>query len=265
MSGKIVVIGAAGNVGAPLVAELVKRGEKVKGASRSASARFPAPTVRFDLADPSTLAPALEGVDRIYALSPAGSVDPVTPLKPIIEAAAKRGIKVVLQTAIGVDADDNIPFRQLELLLERSGAPFVILRPNWFSDNFATYWAGGVQAGGIRVPAGEGKTSFVDTRDIAAAAAGALTSDRHNGKAFVLTGPAAHSYAEAAELLSSSLGRRIGYTPVDSETFIAEAIAAGVPADYAGVLAMILHPSPRAGWPPPPTRSRRCPASRRAR
>ena len=79
MSGKILVIGATGNVGAPLVAELLRRGEKVKAASRNAGARFPSgvEAVRLDLSDPTTLEPALSGVDRIYALSPAGSVDPL--------------------------------------------------------------------------------------------------------------------------------------------------------------------------------------------
>jgi uncharacterized protein YbjT (DUF2867 family) len=249
MSGKILVIGATGNVGEPLVAELLRRGEKVKAASRSGSGRFPngAEAVRLDLAEPATLEPALAGVDRIYALSPAGNVDPLTPLMPVIEAAAARGIKVVLQTALGVDADDNIPFRRLELALERSGAPFVILRPNWFTDNFVTYWGAAVAAGEIRLPAGEGKTSFVDTRDIAAAAAGALTSSKHDGKAFVLTGPKAYGYAEAAELLSGALGRRVVYTAVDGETFVAEAAAGGVPQDYADLLAAIFYPVAQ-GW-----------------
>lgn len=249
MSGKILVIGATGNVGTPLVAELLARGEKVKAASRNATARLPAGAepVRLDLADPGTLAATLEGVDRIYALSPAGNVDPLTPLVPVIEAAAERGIKIVLQTAIGVDADDNIPFRRLELALERSGAPYVILRPNWFADNFATYWGAGVAAGEIRLPAGEGKTSFIDTRDIAAAAAGALTSSRHDGKAFVLTGPKALSYGEAAELLSRVLGRRVTYTAVDGKTFVVEAVAGGVPQDYADLLAAIFYPVEQ-GW-----------------
>ena len=57
MSGKILVIGATGNVGAPLVAELLRRGEKVKAASRNAAAQLPsgAEAVRLDLADPATL------------------------------------------------------------------------------------------------------------------------------------------------------------------------------------------------------------------
>ena len=148
---------------------------------------------------------------------------------------------------MGVDADDNIPFRRLELVLERSGTPFVILRPNWFADNFVTYWGASVRKGEIRLPAGEGKTSFVDARDIAAAAAGALTSNAHDGKAFVLTGPEALSYAEAAELLSQALGRRIVYRAVDDKTFVAEAIANGFSHDYAELLVNIFHPVSQ-GW-----------------
>lgn len=249
MAGRILVIGATGNVGAPLVAELLRRGERVRAASRKPGSAgvAGAESIRLDLADPATLAAALDGVDRIYALNPGGTVDPVAPLKPVVEAAAARGIKVVLQTALGVDADDGIPYRQLELLLEKSGAPFVILRPNWFSDNFATYWRAGVEAGDVRLPAGDGRTSFVDARDIAAAAAGALTSNAHDGKAFNLTGPDAFSYAQAAELLSKALGRRVVYTAVDGETFAAEAIAAGVAPDYAHMLAAIFHPVAQ-GW-----------------
>src|SRR5688572_5012602 len=106
MSGKILVIGATGNVGAPLVAELLRRGEKVKAASRNAAAQLPsgAEAVRLDLADPATFEPALSGVDRIYALAPTGTIDVLGALKPLVEVAAARGVKVVLQTALGVDA-----------------------------------------------------------------------------------------------------------------------------------------------------------------
>ncbi|MBN9234286.1 MULTISPECIES: NAD(P)H-binding protein [Phyllobacteriaceae] len=247
--GKILVLAATGNVGAPLVAELLGKGEKVKAASRSATPALSAgaEAVRLDLSDPRGLEPALEGVDRIYAVSPTGYLDQVGLLGPVVEAAATRNIKVVLQTAIGVDASDAIPFRQLELRLERSGAPFVILRPNWFSDNFATYWAAGVQAGEIRVPAGEGKTSFIDARDIAAAAAGALTSDRHDGKAFALTGSKAYGYVEAAALLSNALGRTIQYRSVDDRTFVADTVRNGLSQGYAELLAAIFHPVAE-GW-----------------
>ena len=149
MSAKILVIGATGNVGSHLVETLVARGENVRAASRQAQAIAGAEAVHFDLKDPATIAPAFEGVDRAYLLSPTGELDPVKLLRPVIEAAARRKVKVVLQTALGVDADDHIPLRQVELLLQGSGVPFVILRPNWFSDNFANYWSHDIADGMI--------------------------------------------------------------------------------------------------------------------
>lgn len=247
MSGKILVVGANGTVGANLVPALLRKGEKVVAVSREGRAPAGAEALRLDLRDATALPAALAGVDRIYALSPAGNVDQPGFLSPVIDAAAKKGVKVVLQTAIGVDADDNIPFRQVELKLERSGTPFVILRPNWFADNFVTYWGEQVKRGEIRVPAGEGKSSFIDARDIAAAAAGALTSSAHDGKAFNLTGPDAHSYSEAAAMLSKALGRSIGYRSVDDATFKREMVAGGLSQEYADVLAMIFYPVTQ-GW-----------------
>ncbi len=165
----------------------------------------------------------------------------------MIAAAVARGVKVVLQTAFGVDADDNIPYRQVELALIRSGTPHVILRPNWFADNFHTFWKPGIDHGRIALPAGDGKTSFIDTRDVAASAAAALTSDRFDGGAFVLTGPAALSYAEAAAILSPVVGRPVAYEPIDDETFVGILTGAGVPEVYARFLAMIFH-TVREGW-----------------
>lgn len=249
MSGKILVIGATGTVGAPLVAELLARGERVKAASRSVNPKLEtgAETALLDLANPATLEAALVDVDRIYAVEPTGSTDSMATLAPVVEAAAQRGIKVVLQSAMGVDADDAIPMRQVELLLEKSGAPYVILRPNWFVDNFASYWASGVQAGDVRLPAAESRTSFIDAGDIAAAAAAALMTNTHDGKAFELTGPEAHTYAEALDLLSEATGRKITYSPVDIATFVDEAVAGGLPRDYAEAMAEIFH-AVREGW-----------------
>ena len=66
---KILVIGSSGNVGRALVEELARRGEQVRAATRNPS-KMDAPAgvepVRFDYADPTTFAPALEGSDRVF-------------------------------------------------------------------------------------------------------------------------------------------------------------------------------------------------------
>lgn len=247
MSGKILVLGAGGNVGRPLVKALRARGEAVKAASRSGAAVDGAEGVVFDIANPATHAAAFEGVDRAYVMLPAGNVQAQALLMPVVDALIARKIKIVFQSVFGVDADDSIPYRQIELAIERAGVPFVILRPNWFADNFHTYWKAGVDHNVIAVPAAQGKTSFIDARDIAASAAAALTTQRFDGQAFNLTGPEAVGYADAASLLSEVIGKPVAYQATDDASFIAMLTGAGVPNDYASFLASIFHPV-REGW-----------------
>ena len=247
MSGQILVFGANGNVGQPLVQALLAKGERVKAASRTGKAVGGAQGVALDIDDPSTFVGAFDGVDRVYLLAPTGSLDIIGRLLPVVEAAAARKAKVVLMTALGVDADEAIPYRQVELALERSGTPFVILRPNWFADNFHTFWKAGIDHGRIAVPAAQGRTSFIDARDIAECAAAALTTDRFDGRAFNLTGPEALTYGEAAAILSRVTGKAIAYTPVSDDAFVDILAGAGVPEPYARFLATLFVPV-REGW-----------------
>ncbi|MFT3736400.1 MAG: SDR family oxidoreductase [Rhodocyclaceae bacterium] len=247
MSAKILVLGANGNVGRPLVEALLAKGERVKAASRTGKAVGGAEGVVFDYDKPQTFAAAFEGVDRAYVLLPGGNVNSRELLTPVIEALAARKIKVVLQTALGVDADDSIPYRQVELALERSGTSYVILRPNWFADNFHNFWIGGILQGNIALPAGEGKTSFIDVRDVAASAAAVLTTNRFDNQAFNLTGATTRSYAEAAALIGKAIDKPVGYTAIDDETFVRNAVQAGISEAYARFLTMIFYPV-REGW-----------------
>lgn len=247
MTNKILVLGATGNIGKPLTDALVAKGEKVKAASRTGKAVAGAESVVFDFSDLSTIDNAFEGVDRVYVMVPTGHIDVVSLVTPVLDVAIKKGVKIVLQSVLGVDADDSIPYRQLELKVERSGVPFVILRPNWFSDNFHTFWLAGIKQGVIAVPAAQGKSSFIDVRDIAEAAAAALTTTKFDGNAFNLTGPEALSYADAAEKLSKASGHAIQYQAIDDDTFVGILTGVGVPKDYASFLASIFYPV-REGW-----------------
>lgn len=247
MAGKILVLGATGTIGSKIARELVEKGEAVKAASRNATPVHGAEAVALNLSNPASLDAALDGVDRLFAIVPAGYTDPLGLLSPVVDAAAARKVKVVLMTAMGVDADDSIPYRQLELKLEKAGIPYAIIRPNWFADNFHTYWREGVRHNVIGVPAAEGKTSFIDTRDIAASAVALLTSSTFDGKAYNLTGPEALGYADAAKILGDVTGKPIAYQPLTDDAFISMLTGAGVPEDYSRFLAMIFHPV-REGW-----------------
>ncbi|MBS9477898.1 SDR family oxidoreductase [Ancylobacter radicis] len=248
MTGKVLVLGATGTIGRPLVKALLAKGAAVKAASRSGGPVEGAEGVAFDFADPATFGPALEGADRLFLMLPTGNTAITELLMPVVEAAVARRVKVVFLSVLGANADESIPYRQVELALERSGVPYVVLRPNWFADNFLNFWKPGIDhAGVIAVPAGEGKSSFIDTRDIADSAAAALTSDRFDGAAYDLTGPEALGYDAAADILAAALGKPVAYQAVDDATFIGILTGAGVPADYAAFLASIFYPV-REGW-----------------
>ena len=247
MTGKILVIGSTGTIGTPLVKALLARGESVKAASRTGKAAEGAEGVRFDYTDASTYTDAFDGVDRLFLILAGGRLDAIDALTPVVEEAARRKVKIVFLSVFGVDADDSIPYRQVELKIIASGAPYVILRPNWFADNFHTYWKAGIEHGQIAVPAGEGKSSFIDVRDIADSAASALTSTAFDNKAFNLTGPKALSYGEAAAIISQAIGKPVGYSAVSDDVFIGILTGAGVPKDYAAFLASIFYPV-REGW-----------------
>jgi uncharacterized protein YbjT (DUF2867 family) len=71
------------------------------------------------------------------------------------------------------------------------------------------------------VPAGDGKMSFVDTRDIATIAARMLTnngngggSQQHHNKAYDITGQDALSYRQVADILSNEVGKKISYIDI---------------------------------------------------
>ena len=238
----ILVIGSSGNVGRALTGELVRAGERVRAATRNPSllkASGGLEPVAFDYDDADTFAAALEGTNRVFLLGPP-TPTPHEVMIPFVETAARAKRKFVLMTAMGAELDDSGSLRRVELTLERSGAPFVILRPNWFMDNFHTSWLEPIrQAGVIPLPAADSRTSLIDARDIGASAAAALRTDRFDGRAFTLTGPHALTYAEAAAILSEAAGREIHYAPVDDESFIASLSEAGVPADLARYLAAL--------------------------
>ncbi|MEX2302208.1 MAG: SDR family oxidoreductase [Bryobacterales bacterium] len=238
----ILVIGSSGNVGRALTGELVRAGEHVRAATRNPSrlkATSGVEPVAFDYDDQNTFATALEGTNRVFLLGPP-TPTPHEVMIPFLESAARGKRKFVLMTAMGTEFDDSGSLRRVELSLERSGAPFVILRPNWFMDNFHTSWLDPIrQAGVIPLPAADSRTSLIDARDIGASAAAALRTDRFDGRAFTLTGPDALTYAEAAAVLSEAAGREIHYVPVDDESFVASLIEAGVPDDLARYLAAL--------------------------
>src|SRR5262249_28452640 len=75
-----------------------------------------------------------------------------------------------------------------------------------------------------------GKIAMVDTRDVAAVAVAALTSDGHVGQTYIITGPEALSFQEIAQKLATAMGRPVTYQDVPLAGVQQEMVAAGLPA-----------------------------------
>lgn len=240
------VIGASGTVGSCVVQGLLARGEQVRAVTsrkdRAGQREGKVQWVHADLATGDGVAPAFDGVQRAFLLAPPGHADQHAVLRPLIDEAQRRRLeKVVLMTALGANAVETAPLRRAEIALEQSGVPYDIVRPNWFMQNFHTFWLHGINTQGkILLPAGKAKTSFIDARDIADVVVRLLTTDDLNNQAFDITGPQALDHDEVAAILSRVTGKTIRYQEITPEQMNQALLGAGLPADYAAFLVTIL-------------------------
>jgi uncharacterized protein YbjT (DUF2867 family) len=237
---KILVIGSSGTVGAEIARLLKSKNQKVARATRSKE--LDADQVYLDLTTQDGLKSAITGVDKIFMLSPPGHVNQNELLNPVIDEAKKSGIKkIVLMTAMGANADEASPLRKTEIHLQNSGIQFNIIRPNWFMQNFNTYWIQSIlNENKILLPVGQAKGSFIDTRDIARVAVELLTSDKFNNQEFDITGPEALNHAEVAEILSKVSDKKITYQDITPSQMYEGLVSAGLPKPYSEFMLMIL-------------------------
>lgn len=236
----IFVLGASGQTGRELSRLLEAAGHTVR---RGTSGQAGAGQVHVDVVKGEGITEALAGADAAFLLSPPGYTNQDVLLNPVIDAAKAQGVrKIVLMTAMGADADPTSPMRKAELHLEASGLAWNVIRPNWFMQNFHTFWLHGIRtANAIQLPTGQAKGSFIDARDIAAVAAELLQRSDFDNRAFDLTGGEALDHDEVAAILSQALGRTIRYEEITPDVMRPGLLAAGLPADYAEFLLVILH------------------------
>jgi uncharacterized protein YbjT (DUF2867 family) len=203
----IVVTGATGTVGTPLVESLLKRGAAVRAVARHAALDSAVESVVADLGDVDSLVPALDGADAVFVLTPV-TQEMGRNERNVVEAARRTGKpRVVLLAAAGVDQDvRGVRFLEAHAeglaALDGSGLEHTVLAPNGFFQNLLGM-AGAIRAGTLAVPAGNAAVSFIDARDVAEVAAHVLTTTGHEGAVYTLTGPEALTHEEIAARLGA--------------------------------------------------------------
>jgi uncharacterized protein YbjT (DUF2867 family) len=166
--------------------------------------------MRIDFSEPETLKDALKDIDKVFLLTPfqPNMVQYSSNLLTEIINAGK--IKhIVKVSTMGADFEPGGRLhRQAVQMIEDAGIAYTFLRPNAFMQNFVNFYSHMIKERDVlSLPAGDGKVSFVDVRDIAAISVQILISNndgKYNSKTYDITGPEAISYDDCQNFVGAS-------------------------------------------------------------
>jgi uncharacterized protein YbjT (DUF2867 family) len=216
---KILVIGGTGTVGSQVVRELLARKAVVQVLTRSEDKAKTLPTgaegVIGDLLNPGTVRSVFKGVDGVFMLIAVSTTETHEGLMAL-NGMRMAGVKRLTYMSVhNLEQALHLPHfgskLPIETLVKTSGIPYTILRPNNFFQN--DYWLKDamIKYSIYPQPIGDIGLSRVDVRDIAEAAAIALTTPGHEGQTYSVVGPQVHTGKSTAEVWSRALGKTVVY------------------------------------------------------
>ena len=216
---KILVIGGTGTVGSYVVRELLARKAMVRVLTRNADNIKGLPTgaagVVGDLLNPNTVRSAFKGVDSVFMLLAVSTSETHEGLMAV-NGMRMSGVKHIAYMSVhNLEKALHLPHfgskLPIEAALKTSGVPYTILRPNNFFQNDYLFRDAMIKHGVYPQPIGDVGLSRVDVRDIAEAAAVALTTPGHEGQTYNIVGSGVHTGQSTSEIWSRALEKTISY------------------------------------------------------
>lgn len=244
---KIGITGATGQLG-QLVVEKLKAlvpaadiVALVRNTEKAASLGVTAKT--FDYTQPETLAPALEGIDKLLLISSSDVGQRVPQHQNVINAAKAANVKSIAYTSL-LNADQSTlslapEHKETEALIKNSGIPYVLLRNGWYTENYTGNIQQVLQSETVLTAAENGKIAAATRADFAEAAAKALVQNYTDNKVFELAGDESFTMEEYAQAISEVSGKKINFQNLPVATYATTLEEFGVPNMYATMLASI--------------------------
>jgi uncharacterized protein YbjT (DUF2867 family) len=218
------ITGATGNVGSLVVERLIARGDRPRIFVRDADkarARFGNRVDVFtgDLAEATTLMPALAGADALFLITSGPELATLDELaaKTAKAAGVQHLVKLSSYDAREQNVGTGVWHAAGDAAIRASGVPFTLVQPTGFMVN-ALWWARSIKAEGVvRSATGDGKIPFIHSDDMADVAIKALTMPEYVGQSLPITGPEALSYADMTAKIGAAIGRPLRFQSISDE------------------------------------------------
>ena len=243
---KVLVIGATGKFAGLIVPELKKRGVMVRALVQDNNKAALAKTKGVDeavlgnLEDEDSLLQASKGMDGVFHIIPAFQ-DEIKVGLAMVKAAKNAGVKKFVFSSVyhpSLSLVNHADKRPAEEALYRSGMDYTILQPAMYMQMLAGSWKTAKEQGNIVMPYSKlSKMSYVDYRDVAEAAALAMTGTDLSNGTFELCSPGMYNRLDLATLMSEALGQSVEAGEILPEKWAQQANIAPGPM-YDGLLAM---------------------------
>ncbi len=227
----ILVTGATGNTGAPVVEQLLEKGYPVRAFVHRLDCRsvrlskLGAEVVEGDFLDLPSLEAAVKGVHRIYFVYP--------PADKLLEATMNVAIAAKREGVYGLVNMSQLPSReaapssltyshwQSEQILDWADIGASHVNPTFFAEDLYLFTGRSIASEGkMYLPFGKGRHAPVAASDIARVVVGILEDPKsHVGQRYVITGAKNMNMVEAAQVLSKELGKTIEYVDLPLENW----------------------------------------------
>jgi len=246
----IAVTAATGQLGSLVVDALLERTtpDQIVAVVRDAAKAEPLAakgiTVRVaSYDDPTALKDALAGVDRVLLISGNEFGQRTVQHRNVIDAAIANHVSRLVYTSAPQAETSALPVTPEHLATEQylatAGIDHVLLRNNWYHENYGQTLETARQTGSVLTSAGEGLVASAARADYAEAAAVVLTTDSPVKPVHELAGDVAWTQAELAAALSEVLDTTIAVSQVTPEQQTAILVEAGLDEGTAGFVTAI--------------------------
>lgn len=228
----ILVIGGTGTVGSLVVQGLLSRGGNVRVLTRSPEKSKALPKgaqgVVGDLKDPSSLPQAMQGIERVFLITPLSPTEAEEGINAVTAAKAAGVRHLVYLSVHDVEKAPHVPHFKSKIdvhkAIRESGMTYTLIKPNNFFQNENWFKQGLLEHGVYAQPIGDIGLSRVDARDIADAVVNALTQPGHEDKSYPLVGRDSLTGDDVAKIFSRHLKQDIRYGGNDVEAWGKQAV-----------------------------------------